>query len=276
MKIYRFVGVVLASLLGFAANAQQMPSRALESALPSEPLTALKLYSTDAPSRDIRIAPTAKQLAQAAADSRSGPGGVKTVGEQLGLRKANLPAVPLRVGSVFSAKMPKSELSWQPLSATESVTHLRVSSEGAMGIRARLVLPSDLNQGEIRVIGSADEKVISLPLSVAQDGTLWTPYTEGDRQLIEILARQPVTGSLFQVADIAHFEYSLLTAGGPGQPGKPALAASCTIDVACPSGNANLDAAITDRSKSVARINYMSNGSAFLCSGTVINSQQFP
>ncbi len=48
------------------------------------------------------------------------------------------------------------------------------------------------------------------------------------------------------------------------------------VVVACTSNDAVLDAAIAERKKSVARINFIDGGGSYACSGTLINSGQFP
>ena len=147
-----------------------------------------------------------------------------------------------------------------------------------MGVRAKLVLPRGLTFGEIRVATSTNGTAEALPLNLAQEGVLWTPYTEGSMQIIEIFTPQKISGVEIQVAGVLHFVESLLTGQAAKAPGEASVptAGSCTVDVVCPTNNSTLDAAIAERSNSVARINFVSGSRGYLCSGTLINSNQFP
>jgi hypothetical protein len=51
-------------------------------------------------------------------------------------------------------------------------------------------------------------------------------------------------------------------------------AASCTISTACTTGDVALDAAIAERKRSMMRIQFVSGGSGFVCSATLIDTPQ--
>ena len=53
-------------------------------------------------------------------------------------------------------------------------------------------------------------------------------------------------------------------------------AGSCTVPTSCTTNDAALDAAIAERIKSTARLLFTDGGSAFVCSGTLLNTERFP
>ena len=233
------------------------------------------LRSLTAPVYDVSIAPTAQQLAAAAARAEFGER-LPPLAKILGIKPPRKPAAPTRVGSVFPVQHAATVVQWEQQRDGSNVTHIRVTSSGAKGIRARLQLPAGVTLGELHVVSRPGDVAESIPLRVAEKGEIWTPYTGGEVQIIEIQTPQSVQGSPLKIMDIVHFEQSLSDAGGPGAPSAPAqtigLAGSCSPDVACTSNDTVLDSAIAQLSKSVARINFVSEGSSFLCTGTLINS----
>jgi lysyl endopeptidase len=272
------------------ATAQEMPGRAY-SGEPSGNTPSLTAKSTSAPVKlrtlsapifDVLLAPTQKQLDDAAAnasrvDAPSAKRDAQTIAEAVGFKKSAGEAVavgPQRVASVFESKMKATSLSWDAV-AGGRITQLVVSSTGAKGVRAQLHVPAGMTNGEIRVAANRTTAADILPLSLAQDGVIWTPYTEGDTQIVEIFTRQSVVDAKFRVGDVMHFERSLLVDRSSGN-GLAKAAGSCNVDVACPSGSTTTDTAINDRKKSVAKINFRSGAGGFICTGTVINSQAFP
>ena len=262
-------------LFALTTTAQEMPSRYQSIDLQEAVAVAKQLRSANAPSFRVALSPS-KQILQEAATGAKGSPAEKSVSSILGLA-TEPPVAPYYVGPVLDSGMSATRLQWQAV-AGGNVTHLYISSEGAMGVRAKLVLPRGLTFGEIRVATSTAGTAESLPLNLAHEGVLWTPYTEGGAQIVEIFTPQKINDVEIQVAGVLHFVESLLTsqvAKAPGEASVPA-AGSCTVDVVCPTNSSTLDAAIAERSNSVAKINFVSGGSGYLCSGTLINSNQFP
>lgn len=254
-------------LAGAAGAAEQIGSR-VQGGLPSAPVS---LRSTEAPAMEVRIAPTLRQLADAALESAYGADGVPPMAKLLGLKPPEKPSAPRRVGSVFPANHAATVAQWQLFADGTYVTHLKITSAGALGIRAKLLLPAGVTMGEMRVVSNAGDSAEVLPLWVSREGEIWTPYTDGETQIVEIQSRQNVPGTALQVLDIVHFEESL-NAKAPPVASANTAAGACSPDVVCTSNDPVLDVAIADRKKSVARINFVSGGSSFLCTGTLINS----
>jgi hypothetical protein len=170
---------------------------------------------------------------------------------------------PLRVGTV--RELPKSVAAgaWSAV-AGGYVARVEISSEGALGLRARLRLPPGIVAGELRASGEAGP-IEGHALGASPAGEAWTPWTEGPRQVIEAFSVALPLAPL-AIEAIVHFDRSL-TAKAAG---------SCNPDVACTSGDAALDSAIAEAKDAVARISYVRGSSSFLCSATLINTPQFP
>lgn len=259
--------------VGTQVSAQEMPSRV--QAAGAQVVQQVPLRSLTAPVMDVRIAPSAKQLrdaAQSASVNESVAAPAVTLSKILGIKPPPKPSAPRRVGSVFASGMTSQAVQWETQGDGTSVTHLRITSSGAFGIRAKLQLPAGMTMGEIRAVAHAGEMSESIPLWVAQQGEIWTPYTEGETQIVEIITPQRVSGAQVRVADIVHFEESLNEAKGPGAASVNTASGACNPDVICTSNNSTTDAGIAERAKSVVRMSFQSGGSSFLCSATLINS----
>ncbi|MEO8385931.1 MAG: hypothetical protein ABI583_11860, partial [Betaproteobacteria bacterium] len=182
-------------------------------------------------------------------------------------------SAPRRVGSVFPSGAEATIVKWQTLPAGGFVTHLRIASTGATGIRAKLLLPAELTQGELRVVAKIGDEAQRVPLSVALNGEIWTPATDGSSQIVEVFTTQAVDGLRIKVQEIGHFEELPFADKGPAEPALSTAAGTCTVDVACTIADDPLNGnAISERRKSVARMSFSSGGSLFSCTGTLLNS----
>lgn len=273
----KFRWLAACTLCSFFAAPWQSSAREMPSRVHDAPASArLTLRVPDAPVMDVRIAPSSKQLFEAAQNASFAEGGAPPLAQVLGIKlRPRNPVAPRRVGSVLPAQSRGQALQWQTLSDGSRVTHIRITSVGAKGVRAKLQLPLTITTGggELRAAAHAGEIAESILLNIAIDGEIWTPYTDGETQLVEIQMPNNTADGMIRVADIVHFEQSLNTSDGPGEPGlNTAIAGSCNPDVVCTSNNAALDVAIAERRRSVARIVFQTSSGAFSCSGTLINS----
>ncbi len=260
---------IAAVLFSFSLWAQEMPSRVHMA--PAVERTMLR--SVSAPSRDVRIAPTSKQMLEAAQNASFAEGIAPPLSQVLGFNRSKIPFRPRRVGSVFPSNTIGQMVQWERLADGSHVTHIRITSVGAHGIRAKLQLPAGMTMGEIRVVANPGDVAETVALSATQQGEIWTPYTEGETQLVEIRALQNIAGSRIDVTDIGHFDAPIpfSTSESPATSGA-GTAGRCSPDVVCTSNNALLDIAIDERRKSVAMMNFASGGSLYLCTGTLLNS----
>ncbi len=263
-----FGAFALAAALPLAA--QEMPSR-VQPGKANDAIAKVMLRSISAPVMDVSIAPSGKHLAEAA-ENTSSREDLPPLAKVLGIKPPPKPSAPRRVGSVFPSNVESRIVQWETQADGSHVTHLRITSAGAQGIRAKLQLPAGMTTGEMRVVARLNDMAEALPLSVAQQGEIWTPYTDGETQTVEIHTPQRVQGSAIGVVDIVHFEESLNAAKGPGASSISTAAGACSPDVLCTSNNNTIDAGIAERSKSVVRLNFISGGGSFVCSATLINS----
>src|SRR5450759_1990490 len=109
-----------------------------------------------------------------------------------------------------------------------------------------------------------------MPLAAQAAGAIWTPYTDGDTQYIEVWSKSAPRDLQVRLTGALHFDVSPLSI----QTGK--ASGACNPDVSCTSNDAALDAAIAERKHSVALMNFISGTSGFACTGTLINSDRFP
>ena len=232
-RVRRAALACLAALAMAPAGAQQMPSRALEGAAAAD--FALRAPKAAAPT--ISALP-AEEPAQGVAASRA-----------------------LRVGSVRGVSKSSTALAW---TAVEGgwVARLRIASEGAVGLRARLRLPEGIMGAQVVARGTQGGAE-----GFDADGALaWTPWTPGAQQEIEVFSRV-APAQAPAVEAIVHFDLSPLAKEAAG---------ACSPDVACTSGDSARDAAIAERRNSVALVSFVEGTEARVCSGTLLNTEKFP
>lgn len=235
-----------------AALAEQMPARAALAEAQPPVRELLGPAALDAPLLDLSSAVAAKRR-NAMPEVRGGA---------------------LRLGSATDLADTYSSVAWARTADNRLAGQLQLRSSGAAGLRAQLVLPSGLDVAEVRVIG-ADSRVEVLRVPAAAD-RLWTPYTDGETQRIELLlgpgAVLPAEARI-GIATLSHFEISPLSAT---ESLAKDVSGTCNPDVTCTSTIPGLDAALAERKKSVIRLSYRSGTGNFLCTGTLINSDKFP
>lgn len=167
-----------------------------------------------------------------------------------------------RVGVVRTVPKDFTDPAWQAVTGGYAA-RFDVASAGAEGMRVRLDL-SHAGALELRVrdaFGRVETMAIAAGAVEA-----WGPWTEGAIQAVEVFSAElPAMGAL-RLGAVVHFD----------QPLDAKAAGSCTIDTFCSTGDFALDAAIAERKKTMARITYVDGGSAYACSGTLINTEKFP
>jgi lysyl endopeptidase len=174
----------------------------------------------------------------------------------------------LRVGGVRD--MPKAARveGWTPI-AGGFVARFTVTSETAQGIRAKLDLGAMPGVMQLRAQGSDPARVEAMTIDPQQGPEAWTPWTEGETQLIEIFSPVMPAADAVSVRAMLHFNASPLAKA----------AASCTISTACAIASDTepaLESLIGERKKSVMKIQYVKGGSGFICSATLIDTPLRP
>ena len=223
-------------------------------------LVALPMLATAAPSMPGRAwaAPqarvTALRLETPAATYRWPESVTKSVAAP-GDRRA-------RVGFVRATPKDFETPAWQAV-AGGYVARFDVASAGAQGLRVRLDL-AGAGGIDVRVRDAAGRVEA---MSLAADATeAWGPWTPGAAQAVEVFSRERLAPGSVRLGAIVHFD----------RPLDAKAAGACTIDAACSTGDAALDAAIAVRKTSMARITYVDGTQAFVCTGTLLDSQKYP
>jgi lysyl endopeptidase len=168
-----------------------------------------------------------------------------------------------------------SSLSWVPVDGGFAA-RIEVISPGANGLRVA-IRPDRLPDGvEIRVAGNADASPIDR-VDVAQarsltdgNGSYWTSVTDGERQQLEFFAPSGIDLATVvpRIDAIAHLLVEMFDPGGPVLKGLGDSGA-CNINAVC--GDASLGQAYVNARNSVAWMNFMSGGSSYVCTGTLLN-----
>jgi lysyl endopeptidase len=235
LSIAAFAGAFLAP----AQAALEMPSRASESAYaPAERFVAEHMPAREA----LHLAaPTQKRAPVVDEEGR------------------------LRVATVRTPTTPTEATDWAFI-PEGTVNRLRATSEGAEGLRVKLQLGTFAAPLEIRAQGS-DGRVESMRVDPSSRGEVWTPWTLGQTQTIELFSPGGLAPPEVRVEGVLHFDES---------PFAKAAAASCTVPVSCTTNDSTLDAAISERKNSSIRLIFVENGGGFVCSATLVNTERFP
>src|SRR5688572_21299625 len=168
----------------------------------------------------------------------------------------------LRIGTVRPLSQPRIVGEWASI-PEGAVSRLSASSEGAKGLRVRLDVGKLSAPIDVRAQGS-DGRIEFRRVEPSQGPEAWTPWTPGSTQVIEILSAGEVPQ--VTIGAVTHFVAS-----------PTAKAASeCTLPTSCTTGNATLDAAIAERTRSSVRLVFTEGSSSFVCSGTLLNTERFP
>jgi hypothetical protein len=176
---------------------------------------------------------------------------------------------PRRVGSVRELAQPFALSAWAPVSGG-FVARARVSSEGAIGLRVRLDLGVVPGEMEVRAQGT-DGRIETMVLDPTRGPQAWTPWTAGPTQVLELFTPVlPGNDAAVTIGALVHFDAPVIAKS----------AGTCTLETMCAANDASLGpgiaGAIGQREKSVVRLSFVSGGSAFVCSGTLINTEKFP
>jgi hypothetical protein len=170
----------------------------------------------------------------------------------------------LKVGSVRALPKAAAVPEWLRVDGAY-LTRFSASSSGAEGLRVRLDFGTLPGAVEVRVRGS-DSRVESMVADPLNGPEAWTPWTEGDTQEVEIVSAVLPSASAVRVGAVVHFTASPVAKA----------AGTCTVPTSCSTNNAALDAAMAQAKKSIMKINFIEDGSGFICSATLIDTERAP
>ncbi|HZZ92136.1 MAG TPA: trypsin-like peptidase domain-containing protein [Usitatibacter sp.] len=149
------------------------------------------------------------------------------------------------------------------------VLRFSASSTGAQGLRARLDVGAMPGPFEVRAQGS-DARVETMSVDPVSGPQAWTPWTGGDTQVIEVFSPWLPPAGALRLGSVLHFTASPLAKA----------AGTCTLSTACAAADATLTSAQSDAigevKKAVMRIQFVDNGSAFICTATLVNTEKYP
>jgi hypothetical protein len=159
---------------------------------------------------------------------------------------------------------------FRPL-AGQRVAKLRVVSPGAAALRVALKVAASAAPVTLRVAGS-DETDVAGPVRLAgplgPDPAYWTPVTQGESQVIEIVSAADAAPPAIVIEQVSHLVSGPATrfAKGVADIGR---AGSCNIDVACVE---NPSQALLQSARAVVQMVFTKrSGISTLCTGTLLN-----
>ncbi|PQJ33851.1 hypothetical protein BSZ35_03845 [Salinibacter sp. 10B] len=174
---------------------------------------------------------------------------------------------PFRYGTVIETRLtPQEHGRWERLPSGHWLWRVRVQSTGARSLSLGFS-PFDLPAGSRLFVHDGDGQTIRGPYTGrdATGGAHWTPLVQGEEVIVELLAppdrRQDVH---LVLSDLVHADRAVF----PGNRSRiRAKSGSCNLDVAC-------DAADPWRQqeRSVALYSFEQNGSAYVCTGSLMNT----
>jgi len=221
--------------------------------------------------RTVALGPLAGAAAAKSATATDAPG----VALQIGAART--------VADTASAAATSALLQWQATARGTRAAALRFVADGAHGVRLGVQVDALPDGSVLRFYGSAatDATQVSAQqlrdmaqrnadagAAVAEARTYWSPDFGGAETTLEIEIPASASTAAVQIAvpRLSHFTLALAEAGSELAPGtgKVGEAGSCTINASCMPD-------YLDQSRSVARMVYVKNGNAFLCTGTLLN-----
>jgi lysyl endopeptidase len=203
--------------------------------------------------------------------------------------KSERKALQLGVGHDVPAQsrnVPLASLSWETLADGGRAAKFAVSAAGAAGMRLGYQISGQSDALTLRFAAAvAGDVYIGGP--IATNERMWSPTIDGENGVIEIALKAGFEPSHFslsidKISQIAVTGADLKAVGSRSPAACPAnqnagigCAESCNIDLACVQ---NPSQALRDAAAATMRISYVesTNGNAFLCSGTLLNSNASP
>jgi hypothetical protein len=272
IRSYRLAAAAAALLLchGVALGATQVaPASDRPTAVPpadarviAAPKQAELAAPAGTPARRIDLAPPSKSELAELVKPKSGP----------------LPIGVPRELPAASRVILLRDLSWAATPAGTRVAHVEIDSPGAAAMRVALAIDQPVAGMRVRFAGSAgvlgEVTAADIAGESKRSGQYWSPDLGGEVATIEI--ELPATAVLDDTvirvprishlvvggADLASPAAAIARATGIGTAG------ACNVDLACVSPP---DAPANDLARSVARITFVSAGSTYLCTATLIN-----
>lgn len=183
---------------------------------------------------------------------------------------AQRPGRPVAIGFVRALDKSLPVVAWVPF-AGGFVAKVEAGSEGAAGLRVELELAQLPAPLEVRVKGAGD-RVESEVIEAGSGSSVWTPWTEGASQTVELFTAIRPRDADIAVNAVLHFTASPLAA--------KMSAGVCTLETMCAASDTSLAPgeadAIGQGAKSSVKILFNDNRTAYVCSATLLDTEKFP
>ncbi|WP_295957662.1 trypsin-like peptidase domain-containing protein [Rhodoferax sp.] len=250
-------------LSGTGAQAESMRQTAGSTASPLQPRPALQVLA-----RAIALGDVAQAKVAA----------VKPLVAQMGVpQQIGLPRDVAATGTLASTA---ALLQWQATAAGGQVAAISIQSGQAVGLRLGVLVKSLPASATLRVYAPGAATAYTIPAQDVLDTlarnraagdtsdagrTYWAPVVDGTEATLEIELPALVSPAEVQIAipRVSHLFSSPVLEAKVGNTAKAAVG-SCEVDVACSPSYAT-------ESNAVARMNFVSGGAAYLCTGTLVN-----
>jgi hypothetical protein len=180
---------------------------------------------------------------------------------------------PPKTGVVYTLPSPISDsmLLWEPTDGGFAY-RVRIIADQAKSLRLHLLFDDQSPSLELRVQGNKDDIVLGPILGTAvRDRELWLPVTTGEEAVLEVFipTGDAVPNVRFQIDQI-NYIYGVTL---PNRPLSTGAADYKEYDVTCYSNYSNYTA-IQNAAAATAKIMFISGGSSYVCSGTLLNDKK--
>jgi len=184
---------------------------------------------------------------------------------------------PHKTGAVqaLAAPVTAAQLAWEPIIGGYAA-RVHVVSRQAKRLRLHIANLGATPSIEFRVQGSLDQSP-SGPVAAHPSGDVWLPVSNGNSADLEIFVDAPPTldTPAFKldaanpiVADTGNGELAGMVEQNLGLSQYP------EFDFACWAGNNDLGNALAQAAGATAKVNFISNGSSYSCTGTLLNDKR--
>lgn len=184
---------------------------------------------------------------------------------------------PRDIAAAADAAATRQVLAWQALAGGARVAALSVRSEGAAGLRLALRAEQLPAAAVLRVYAPGTGRAVTVSGqqvldSLARDaeaasgtGLYWLPAVDGEVAALEIElpAGTDPAGVALAVPQLSHLWTTVAQLATAEPLLKDGKAGSCNVDATC-------SAEYIDDGRAVAKVDFVRNGSAFVCSGTLL------
>lgn len=174
---------------------------------------------------------------------------------------------PYRYGTVVETRLTSARNGlWERLPSGDWLWRLRLHSDGATSLSVGF-REFDLPAGAILYVHDLENGTIRGPYTSADAtaGEHWTPFVRGSELVVEMqVPGGQRTEVDVEVGQVVH-GYRAIRPGATS--GVPSKSGACNLDVACEEADP-----WTLQARSVGLYSFVDNGTAFLCSGSLVNN----